>query len=537
VSDAAPLKSLAVSALLIAAAVAFPPASGLAAPLEANPDSALSDALAAIEGAPLALDDAIRSAIEHATEARSAAASRGAAEGAVRRERGAFDPELFGEFSKSSDEAQSSTPFFGAPVLRKEEITTSAGARMQLPIGTELSASLETIKETSNSTFESFVPKYTTVGKIEVTQPLLKGFGPAARSALTSAERDLEAAVARFDDAVLAVRADTERGYWDLYAAERDFAVQQLIFDRASSLLKEADLRVQAGLVGPIQVANARVFHAEQEQALLDREESLDAASDRLATLVGRRPADGHARYRPIDDPPAEIAVEDEEALVARAFAGSRELAAAEKDAESARALERGARWDALPSLDLFDSLGGNGLSGTSQVRTDSAGNVIPAPPSGGAGDAVSEAVGRDFPTWSAGVRLSMPIGLRADRGERARLRAEAERADQDAIAVRRSLEERVRAGRRELVHAKRRLDAARGGVAASREQVRIGTLEYRAGRSTAFELVRLGADLATAQQRYSQALVRTAKAAADLRRLTSDGLPPASAGSEGSTR
>jgi outer membrane protein TolC len=83
-------------------------------------------------------------------------------------------------------------------------------------------------------------------------------------------------------------------------------------------------------------------------------------------------------------------------------------------------------------------------------------------------------------------------------------------------------LEENVRASYRELLHAKKRLEAARNGVEASAEQVRIGMLEYQVGRTTAFELVRLSADLATAQQRYSQALVRAAKAAAELKKLTS---------------
>ena len=59
------------------------------------------------------------------------------------------------------------------------------------------------------------------------------------------------------------------------------------------------------------------------------------------------------------------------------------------------------------------------------------------------------------------------------------------------------------------------RVDAAD----ASLEQVRIGLLEFRAGRTTAFELVRLAGDVATAQQRYSSALVRAAKTAADSNR------------------
>ena len=62
--------------------------------------------------------------------------------------------------------------------------------------------------------------------------------------------------------------------------------------------------------------------------------------------------------------------------------------------------------------------------------------------------------------------------------------------------------------------------------MAASIKQVEIGMLEYRNGRTTAFEVVRLAADLATAQQRYSDALVRTARAAAVLRQLTGGWYP-----------
>ena len=54
---------------------------------------------------------------------------------------------------------------------------------------------------------------------------------------------------------------------------------------------------------------------------------------------------------------------------------------------------------------------------------------------------------------------------------------------------------------------------------------------QSRRGQTTAFELVRLGTDLATAQQRFSQALVRTAKAASVLRFLTSAGHPDTNGG------
>jgi len=86
-----------------------------------------------------------------------------------------------------------------------------------------------------------------------------------------------------------------------------------------------------------------------------------------------------------------------------------------------------------------------------------------------------------------------------------------------------------VRTSHRELSNGQSRLEAATEGVRAARDQVRIGLVQFENGRSTAFELVRLAADFAVAEQRYSQALVRSAKAAAELKQLTSGAYPGAS--------
>ncbi|HYQ95599.1 MAG TPA: TolC family protein, partial [Candidatus Eisenbacteria bacterium] len=265
------------------------------------------------------------------------------------------------------------------------------------------------------------------------------------------------------------------------------------------------------------------------EQALLDGEEALDRTSDQIATLIGRRPAAGSPRFKPTDEPPREFSIETEDVLVAKAVRESRELRGAERDLAAAQARKTGAWWNMLPTLDVRGYLGGKGLSGTGRDFI----NPFTGLPDkidldGGFGDTWAQVRRRDFPTWSAGLSLSVPIGFRAGAGDHQRSRAEMEQAEQRMIATRRSLEERVRAAYRELDHASKRMDAAQGGVSASFEQVRIATIEFRNGRTTAFELTRVAADLATAQQRYSQALVRTAKAYADLKRLTSEGLPPA---------
>lgn len=490
----------------------------------ANPDSALLAILDELEGSPLRLQEAIQYALENATSVRRAEAAYLAARGSARRERGFFDPELFFGLDYLDQEQPTASFFAGAPVLITQQTIARTGLRMNLPIGTELELALNSNRLKTNSQFAFLNPEYNTFGNFSLRQPLLGGFAASARKQLTFAEREFEAEKARYDQQVLAVSAEVERTYWDLYADGRDYAVQKLTRDRAEAFLKETELRAQTGLVGPNEVANAKTFLAEQELLLLDRYEQLDSQSDRLASLIGVRPGAGMPRFIPVDNPPGDFSFEPVEILVERALQNNLDLQAAEKDIQAVRALANAAKWEALPSVDLVGSLGGSGLSGTAQdVIFDTDTLRLPPGREGNFGDALNQVTGRDFPGWSVGVEVSIPIGFRSGLGEKDRLEAEVLSARQNYIELSRLLEEQVRATYRELSHGRARLKAAREGVEAAQEQVRIGVIEFQNGRTTAFELVRLGEDFAVAQQRYSEALVRTAKAAATLRQLTSD--------------
>lgn len=493
--------------------------------LSASPDSALVATIDELPGERLRLDDAVSNAWVFAAEARIAEAQLAAAEQAVRREKGSFDPELFGFADWGADEMPTASLFAGADVLQTERADFEAGARFFTRFGTEFTASVNSYRHTSNSAFAALDPEYTSFAALTLRQPLLKGFGPSARSSLDFAENSRQGADARYDGAMLSVRAEVEITYWQLYAAERNHGVTVLIRDRAAAFLEDTVKRNRAGIVGPSAVANAEFFLTEAEQTALDTEEQLDRLSDRLASLMGRRPSG--LRYRSWDEPPAEFAVVDQDTLVAVALARNPELVAQGLDTDALRALEKGAVWDARPTLDLVGGLGGNGLSGQARdvyfpgdpdpVRTDIDGDR---------GDAASQAVQRDHPAWNVGLVFSVPIGNREGKGERDRLRAEIVRAEQQIVSSQRILEEEVRAQHRELQRGRKRLEIATRGVDASIRQVEIGMLEYNNGRTTAFEVVRLAADLATAQQRYSDALVRTARAAAVLRQLTGGWYP-----------
>lgn len=489
-----------------------------------RPDSAFNATITAMKGQKLSLADARNLAIQNATEVRLAHVSLMAAKGELRRIRGGFDPEIFAEFGRLGNDSPSASPFGGADVVETEQSNTTAGVRMKLPFGTEIEASVNARKLETNSSFAALNPEYSATSLLQLTQPLLNGFGPAAKADLSAARHQYEAALARYEQATLNVGADIESKYWDLYAAERDLAVQILIRDRGLAFLNQATLRAKAGLVGPGDVAKARVFVADQEQQVLDREESIGRISDELASLIGQRPADGEPRFRPTDTPAsAYSAPPSAETVVAEAMERNRRLKAVEMDLEAARAHEAGGKWNAWPTLDLVGSIGGNGLAGTVQ-EIAFGGETFTSDFVGNAGDSWSQAISRDYPNWSIGLKFAMPIGLRPGGGERDRLSAERMRSEQLLIDTKRALEEDVRAYHRELLFANKRLIVAEEGVEASLEQVRIGVLDYDTGRISAVEIVLLAEDLARAQQSLTRALVKAAIATAQLRKLT--GLP-----------
>lgn len=506
--------------ILVALVLFVPEAPALcAAPVE--PDSTMAGLLRSLPGTPMTLGRALESAGATSPTVRAAQAVYDAARGAARRESGTFDPVLSLSWDYIDQKLPSASFFAGADVLHTVQGAGSAGLNWLSPIGTSISAGLGAVRLTTNSGFAFLTPQYTTTGSLSLRQPLLRGFHTSTLKGTAGADLLETSARERYQQELLVLQGTVEQVYWDLFAGERDYAVQRLTRDRAAAFLHETELRAKTGLVGPGQVANAASFLADQENLLLDREEALDGLSERLAQVMGVRPDQGTMRFKTTDQPPDTIAIEDPDRWVHEALTRNRDLQALQAEVEARRVYARAAGWEALPSLDLVGAVGGSGLGGDARdviFGTDTLRTQV----SGTLGDALRQAVRRDYPSWRVGLELSVPLGMRSGSGESDRLDAEVIIAEQRYAQAARLLEEEVRARCRELLNGQRRLTAARTSVEAAREQVRIVRIEYQNGRSTAFELVRVGADFAVAEQRYSQALVRGAKAAAALRQLTS---------------
>jgi len=506
------------AALGLALALAVPSPCRAAEPSDpAEPDTSYLAGGTPAPSLGIALEQAQRLATAHSPAARSAAAALLSARGARMSEAAAFDPTLFLSGGQTDVRSPVSSPFAGSRLRTR---STNGGVSWLSPVGTRLDLGLERIRLETDAPFSTLPTERRAHARVDFVQPLWKGFGPAAaRGGLRAAQRDLEAAREAFAAATLDLVAGIENGYWELFAAEHRLAVRRLLRQRAAVFLRDQVRRGRAGVVGPGAVAIARTFLADQETALLDARLRAAATSDQLAELIGLRP-EGGGSWGTLDRPPPPEPVEPLGAVLARALDANPSLRAARADSAAARARERRAAANAWPSIEAFGGYGASGLSGIGRQIVFGA-DTVGAAFDRGFGDAWDQVSGRDYPEWSFGLRIRTTLGWRADRGERERALGNLERAREALRARWLALESAVRAAHREAGLSQEALDAALTLVAAAEEQARIARLEYQSGRGTAYDLVNFEADLAGARLREAEVRVRIARAATELRRLT----------------
>jgi outer membrane protein TolC len=244
------------------------------------------------------------------------------------------------------------------------------------------------------------------------SQNLLKGFGrKAAASQLIIARRGLEAADANFRKAVQDQVAIIESVYWNLVNAQMNLANKQQALDIARRQLRENEIRVETGVLAPIEVTSSEANVAMQEVAIIQAEAALLNAKDTFVRTVystAERPEEID-----LTDAPVATSLDfGEDAAISAALKNRVELLTRRIDLENARLTEDVARSNRLPMLNATVAYGGS------------------AAPAADLGAVNSDLFGLSYPGYSVNLTFGFPL---LNKGARA--------ADTKARAGRRSAE------------------------------------------------------------------------------------------------
>jgi outer membrane protein TolC len=431
-----------------------------------------------------------------------------------------LDPVLFtaAQFGHSS-RPQSNTITTGTTALIFDSNAWQTGYQQSFTSGTTISAGWNNSWVSSNNPRSDINPSYNSNINVQISQRLLQGFGFAVNNRnIRVAKNNLAVSDLTFKLQVMTTVAGVVNLYWDLVSFNEDVRVKKKALEVAEKFYSDNKKQVEIGTLAPIEIvrAEARVAQAQQdltnsETALLQQETIIKNALSRTGTAS---PSVAEARIIPTDrltvpttDDPGKL-----NELIEISLKNRPDLEQTRINIENTKIGITGSRSQLLPSLDVQATFQNNGLSGSL--------NTVPTPPGqvpiirnpdpyflGGYGNALAQIFRRNFPDYSVGFQLNIPIRNRTAQADFIRdqlqLRQQEINAQRQVNEVRVNVQNALTA----LIQAKARYQAAVKERVLQEQTLDAENKKYALGASTAFQVVQTQRDLAQAQASEVSAL------------------------------
>jgi outer membrane protein len=459
---------------------------------------------AAAETLPLTLEDAVRRAVENNPDLAIVRLGTEVEAARVGESRGAFSPVFSTILGRSSNVTPPSNFLLGDRGVDVNDWFSSTGIRQRLPWGAGTwSVSWDTSRTTTNNPISSFDPALQSGLQLSFSQPLLKDRKiDAARQQYIVAKRNQESSELRFRESAVQTVAAVKQAYWTLKASIANVTVQQRSLELAQELARHNRIRVDAGQIPPLDLVQAEAEVAQRRENLIRANTTAEDAEDRLRRLIVN-PADAslwRTRIDPIEEPAGRGPLPDVDAAVATALTGRYDLARASHELENATTNVEFLSNQKLPDVRLETSYRGSGLGGTQFLRTGGFPGVVTGTRDRSFGNALGQAFGSDYPTWSVGVTVSYPLGRSYEEASLARAEIERRQAGQRIASLQLQAAETIRQAARQMRSTAERVDAARAGATLAEQRFEAEQRRYDVGLSTTFLVTQAQRDLLQAQ-------------------------------------
>ena len=190
----------------------------------------------------------------------------------------------------SAEEAKFESAFFSnlsysdikqpSSVLVNEASTYKSGdvdLGVKVPLRTGGTVTFDVADNRTETNFNPMLPiSYTAKSSFSISQPLLQGAGKRANThSIRIVEYERQITDARTKLEVIRVLADTDRGYWRLYAARRELEVRKKEYELAQAQLKQTRRMVELGEKAEVEVVRSEAGVAERLQNIIIAENEL----------------------------------------------------------------------------------------------------------------------------------------------------------------------------------------------------------------------------------------------------------------------
>jgi len=335
-----------------------------------------------------------------------------------------FDPTLtlIGSAAHTTS-PQSNTILTGTTALIQQTRTFQAVYNQNWDFGLGAQFTYYNQNTNVNSALFSIDPYTSGYLDLQITQNLLYGFGSAVNGRNIRVQKNnIKVTNLQFRSQVATTVSSVLNLYWDLVEFWEDVRARQRELAAAEQLLNNNRKQVEAGTLASIEVtrAEAQVYVSQQDLLvsqtnLLQQETVLKNAISRNG-IANSSLVDAHVIPLDTITIPARDETPPVDQLVELALANRSEIAQSRLNIDSNKLNLVGIKNALKPTLQAFAELTNNGLTGTLTplgAQTPGVGYLA-----GGYDNLLAQMFRRNYPNYSAGLALNIPLRNRAAQSD-----------------------------------------------------------------------------------------------------------------------
>lgn len=345
---------------------------------------------------------------------------------AIQTAMGAWDPKAIASFQTTA----ATTLPTNATAAQNAAATTKSLTQpyslqyiQTLPTGTSYTAMFSGSKTEATNSYNNYNPALTANIRFAVTQPLLQNRGTYFnRLPLMMAQSNYKISTYALSQQLLTLVSNAETAYWNAVSARETLRVQEQARQTQGDFLKYMQQQLDLGAISPLDIFNPEANVAAADLAVSQARFSLAQAEDALRQQIAVD-LDPQLRTVPIEltepvEVPATAALAvDREREVQTALASHPAISqAVEKMGYDDLGIQS-ARNGLLPNLSFSMYYQSNGTGGDYNPGLSTilgSGSASTSVVQGGILDALSQMWGFSYPTYNAGLTLTLPIRSKA---------------------------------------------------------------------------------------------------------------------------